>query len=333
MDLISVIIPAYNAEKSIIKCLNSLQNNTYKNLEILVINDGSLDKTQEVVESCMSDERIVLINKENGGVSSARNTGLDVAKGKYITFVDSDDYVSPDYIAHLYEKMTEDVDLVTCRFFYVDGVGNSLENSFEKIENDLMLDAKEIASNYFSYLNKGIINFTCGKLYRSSIISGNRFSTTLKWGEDGSFNVFVFKNCRNICAIRDELYFYVIHKGQTTQKKMKNYAQMMMQHFDDIDNYINFYDGYSQSLSRVGMGLAWLEIFAATVRHCDKFQEYKKNFYFLKSVRWYEYIFEVKDCKRRWKITKRFVQNNRVLLLYLMVKAHEILCRIKRRKR
>ena len=102
--LISVIVPAYNSEKFVGKCIESIQNNTYQNIEIIIINDGSKDNTAAVVsEYAKADPRVVLINKENGGVSKARNTGIDVATGEYIAFLDSDDC----YMEHFLEMMVE----------------------------------------------------------------------------------------------------------------------------------------------------------------------------------------------------------------------------------
>ena len=92
--LISVIVPVFNVEKYLEKCIESIRNQTYKNLEILLINDGSTDKSLEICNKYLEiDDRIVLLNKENGGLSSARNFGIDNAKGEYITFVDSDDFI------------------------------------------------------------------------------------------------------------------------------------------------------------------------------------------------------------------------------------------------
>ena len=103
-DLISIIIPIYNVEKYMEKCLNSVVNQTYNNIEIILIDDGSKDKSREICDNyAKKDNRIKVVHKENNGVSSARNTGIDMSKGKYITFIDSDDYIDTDYIETLYK--------------------------------------------------------------------------------------------------------------------------------------------------------------------------------------------------------------------------------------
>ena len=100
MDVISVIVPIYNTEKYLAKCLDSLINQTFQSLEIILIDDGSIDNSGKICdEYALNDDRIKVIHKENGGVSSARNAGLDLATGSYIAFVDPDDYIDPDMYA------------------------------------------------------------------------------------------------------------------------------------------------------------------------------------------------------------------------------------------
>ena len=107
-EKITVIVPVYNVENYLNKCLDSLINQTYKNLEIIVINDGSIDNSGEICqEYAQKDNRIVYIEKENGGQSEARNMGLDRMTGSYVAFVDSDDWVELDYVEILYKKITE----------------------------------------------------------------------------------------------------------------------------------------------------------------------------------------------------------------------------------
>lgn len=102
-DLISIVIPVYKVELYLEKCIESIINQTYKNLEIIIVDDGSPDNCPKICdEYAQKDNRIKVIHKENGGLSDARNAGIDVAAGKYIAFVDSDDYVSNDYIEYMY---------------------------------------------------------------------------------------------------------------------------------------------------------------------------------------------------------------------------------------
>ena len=104
-SLISIIVPVYNVEKYVKKCILSLVRQTYKNIEILIIDDGTKDKSIDIIRN-IKDKRIRIIHQKNGGVSSARNNGLEHAKGEYIVFVDSDDFVAKDYIEYLYSLIT-----------------------------------------------------------------------------------------------------------------------------------------------------------------------------------------------------------------------------------
>ena len=101
---ISIIVPIYNVEKYLERCINSLINQTYKNIEIILVNDGSTDNSLIICEKYKNiDSRIILVNKENGGLSDARNVGIDNSSGNYITFIDSDDYIDDDYVYTLYK--------------------------------------------------------------------------------------------------------------------------------------------------------------------------------------------------------------------------------------
>ena len=106
--LVSIIVPAYNAQLHLAECLDSLLKQTYSNLQIIVVDDGSTDNTAVICDEYRKkDERIVVIHKSNGGLSDARNAGIEIAKGKYITLIDSDDYVEKDYVQFLYQLIKE----------------------------------------------------------------------------------------------------------------------------------------------------------------------------------------------------------------------------------
>lgn len=319
-DLVSVVIPAYNAEKTIIKCLDSIVNQTYKNLEILVINDGSKDKTQELVEN-YNDKRITLINKENGGVSSARNKGLDAATGEYITFIDSDDYVADDYIEDLYRHCSNGADICCGNYITVDEWGNPVQMRRDEFAEDFEITAQEIAEDYFKWLNLGIVNFG-NKLVKRSLIGENRYSTELKWGEDGSFNIEYFKKMNKMYVSAEKRYFYVIHSGQTTARKMKNYTDMMIIHMGDINRFIEMYNGYDKAPTRKGMGRTWIAIFLEAAKHSFSLKEYKEDFKKLKDQPWARFMKEAEGLSFRLRLIDLFVKLNRPELIYLLFKIY-----------
>ena len=118
-DLVSIIVPIYNVENYLERCLQALKNQTYKNLDIILVNDGSKDNSEAIAKKYLDDERFHLYSKDNGGLSDARNYGMKYAKGKYICFIDSDDYIELDYIEVLLTNMVEkNADISICNFYY-----------------------------------------------------------------------------------------------------------------------------------------------------------------------------------------------------------------------
>ena len=180
-DLISIIIPVYRVEKYLEECLNSVINQTYANLEIILIDDGSSDRCGQICdEYAKKDERIEVIHQENQGVSNARNHGIEMAKGKYITFVDSDDYLDQDYIKYLYDEITKfNADISICGTLDIDEKNNILKRS-KKFEKTLNLqDAiKEMLKE--KYYNSVI----WAKMYQAELAKKAKFNQNLRIAED-----------------------------------------------------------------------------------------------------------------------------------------------------
>ena len=181
-EKISVIIPIYNAEEYLEKCLNSVLSQTYENLEIILVNDGSSDKSLEIIEKYKNlDKRIIVINKENGGVSSARNRGIEEATGKYIIFIDADDYIDKSMFEVLAEDLFKNnVDISMCGYRNVDINGNILYES--KPLEEKYFDAKKFKHYLFKedYYRELIGN----KLFKLEIIKNNN----IRFNEDIHIN-------------------------------------------------------------------------------------------------------------------------------------------------
>lgn len=201
--LISVVIPVYNGEKYIEKTINSIIKQEYKNIEILVINDGSVDDTAQVVTRLVEkDNRLRLINKKNAGVSTARNVGIDHSKGKYIAFVDGDDLVTEDYISHLYSVMAHnDVEIVasTTMDYY----------SSEKPTNETnvkIVSGQEAAIEMLYYrIPIGVYS----KLFEADFLKKSvRFISTLKMGEGFNFNTTAFQKAKYVALTDKKIYHY-----------------------------------------------------------------------------------------------------------------------------
>lgn len=323
--LISVIIPAYNAEKYISKCIRSVQENTYENLEIIVVNDGSEDTTCQMVEA-ISDSRIRLINQENGGVSKARNTGLNNATGEYIAFIDADDYVSPDYFAVLYSAGS---DIAACRHICVDEAGKLVRDPFPKVTEAVSYTPQQLAENYFALVT-GVINSCCGKLYRRQIIGDNRFSQTLKWGEDASFNLQCFPNMESMQVLPNKNYFYVMHRTQATAGKIPGYGEMLLEYVANIYAFLCRYNGFENPWIRRGMGGRCLSDFFTAATHANSLSHYKRLFEQFCRTQWYPLVAEATPKKRLWKTVRKLVLARRRTALYVLNKLYNLLLKAKR---
>lgn len=215
---ISVIVPVYNAEQFLDKCISSIIDQTYNNLEIILINDGSTDNSLDICEKYAdSDSRIILISKENGGVSSARNKGLEIATGDYIGFIDSDDYISFD----MYEKLLiatvkNDADIAECG--YISTTSDYIVTSKHSLKEEVILRNYECSYNYLKQNNT--TNFNWNKLYKKTIFEDIRYSN-YKYSEDYVVNVKAFYKCNKKVAINDCCYYHVVNQYSATQQKFK----------------------------------------------------------------------------------------------------------------
>lgn len=212
--LVSIIVPVYNNEKYVKECIDSLLNQTYDNIEIIVINDGSVDNTKKILEKNYKDnEKVNIIEKENEGVSAARNQGLKVAKGEYICFCDSDDSYFPNGIENLVNEFNE-CDMVICS--HVKEWIKISECIYEKKKI-----SKEILMSDF-ILNKEYFSFIWGNLYSAEIIKKNNliFDPEIKFSEDFDFNLKYVKCTDKAIKISDSIvYKYNISRSGEHEKR------------------------------------------------------------------------------------------------------------------
>ncbi len=209
--LISLIIPCYNAERSLEKCLDSVTQQSYSHLEIIIVDDGSTDNSSKIyVEFQRRDERIKIFHQNNSGVSKARNKGVKAATGDYICFVDSDDWVEPDYCAELYRLLLdENADISIIEASYEDEKGNVV---FHKpISEEKVFDGKRALAILLE--DDVIQSHPWGKLYRSSFFKNVNFPENLKCFEDYSTLFRVFDKAMKVVRSNKKLYHYIQHEG------------------------------------------------------------------------------------------------------------------------
>lgn len=230
---VSIITPVYNVERCIEKTINSIINQSSKKFELLLIDDGSKDKSIEIAENLLinSDVNYRIIKQENGGVSVARNKGISEAKGEYVCFLDSDDYIHKDYIKLMYEKASAcDCDLIFCDYTQVDSKGKVLVESTTKFLDDF-ISGKEGALKQLS------CDITIGMgsaLYKTSIIRENNifFDSNRKYAEDVVFTVKVLLKMNKIMSLDKALMFYVRWEASVTNS-------VSLRHLDCYYSYVD----------------------------------------------------------------------------------------------
>ena len=209
---VSVIIPVYNSEKYIKKCIESIRIQTLKEIEIVLVDDGSIDKSGEICDYYSRlDNRIVAIHIKNNGVSNARNTGIKFAKGKYIMFSDSDDYVDDRWCETLYNIAEENEDdFILCGYEIISS-RNSKSNRKQILsplkDESIILDRKD----FFNLYNWNLLNSPCNKIFNRNKINKHNISyiKTLSLGEDMIFNLDYLEKCSGSIRITNEaLYYY-----------------------------------------------------------------------------------------------------------------------------
>lgn len=224
-DLISVIIPIFNVEKYLRKCIDSVLIQSYKNLQIILVDDGSTDGSSKICDEYAElDNRILVIHKKNGGLSSARNAGLKVATGNYITFLDSDDYVSSTAYDELYTILGKRKDRIACTSFRrVDETGKIYD------KNDPH-SIQDVISN-IQYLRELLLHIgdtsVCTKLFPREVLKNNFFSED-KLNEDFLFMVNLIPNFKEILFTGSIGYFYLTRKNSISSRYGKAIEDMAL---------------------------------------------------------------------------------------------------------
>lgn len=224
MKKISVVIPAYNCEKYIGRCINSLINQHGAELEIIVVNDGSTDGTLKELEQFK--DLITVKSIENSGASAARNVGLECANGDFLMFVDSDDYLCENAIERLVGVQAEnDADIVRFRYEYVYSDGSKLVPLSQLCENSY-ITKEDFPRLVYPLFLKGIyLNSVCMSLFKRKIVEGMRFRTDMSTAEDAVFSLGAFTKAQSVQVVSDIIYKYyqsnegLTGKGLSVRKK------------------------------------------------------------------------------------------------------------------
>ncbi len=228
-SLISVVVPVYNVENYVERCINSIIAQTYKNIEIIIVDDGSTDNSGHIVdEISLKDQRIKVIHQENGGLSAARNTGIDKAIGEYLVFVDSDDYICSEMIEVLFKNMMEyNADVSVCDYFWIREGEDASDNGSNKT---ICYDKSNILNRINIDARRTVVAWN--KIYKSVIFSELRYPVG-KLQEDEFIIHEVLSKCSRIVYTDRKLYCYMIHENSIMGQKSTKSA------FDGLEAVCN----------------------------------------------------------------------------------------------
>ncbi|WP_455794815.1 glycosyltransferase [Clostridium butyricum] len=257
-SLISIIVPVYNIEKYISVCVESILNQTIKNIEIILVDDGSSDSSGNICDRySMLDNRIKVIHQKNKGLSGARNSGIDIAQGKYIGFVDGDDFIYPDMFECLYNLLEKNnADCACCGYDYFDEIKNKVRKINRNNKIYYMNDVEAIENVFFSQYYEF---YAWNKLWKTNKFNKIRYPEGRIF-EDISTTYELFKQCKNVIYIQSSKYVYRVRTGSITNQKANakdlqliesiNYViedikcNYKKQYKNSIVGYIGYYLGF-----------------------------------------------------------------------------------------
>ena len=254
-DLISVVVPCYNVEKYLEKCVQSIVCQTYTNLEIILVDDGSKDSTPELCDKlALTDSRIKVVHKTNCGVSEARNTGIDVASGKYITFFDSDDWIEFDTIKIAYEKIiANSLDLIVWGYTadFVDDKENILKSNICAVKGVCEKNKATVLTQNYSL---GLSGYVWNKIYSLDIIRNNKilFKSDISLYEDLLFNAQYYMCCKKIEFI-DYIGNHYIQRNSLSlgTKRYENIFELKLMGCKARENILKYFDVEKHSVDKI----------------------------------------------------------------------------------
>lgn len=258
-ELVSIIIPVYRVEKFLSRCLESVLNQTYRNIEIILVDDGSPDKSGDICEQYAKvDSRIKVYHKMNGGLSDARNYGVERANGSFITFIDSDDYIASDYIEYLYQLIQKyNSDISVCCMVKTED--NQTEYGFDTtLPAEQLLTGREASMGLLGNLYMVLVT-ACGKLYRSEIVKKYPFPVGKKH-EDEATTCKYYYEARNVAVGNRCLYAYYQNPESITHtkgRKLNTDALWAMEHRARF---------YEEKNERKLAAYAWYKVFSYCVK-------------------------------------------------------------------
>lgn len=229
---VSVIVPIYNAEKTLTRCLQSILNQTYKQLEIILVDDGSIDSTYKICQSfAQKDQRITVVQQANRGPAAARNHGLTLATGSFIQFVDADDFMEENMTERLLSLLKQ-ADLAICSY--------RVDSTVVKAHKEGTFTRKQVIEQFGRLYKQSIIQSPCNKLYKSSLIHDQdlNFIEEYSFGEDLRFNLHYVSHCEHIAITKETLYTYKKRKQSLTTSYIDHLFDQQLAIHQDVRDFL-----------------------------------------------------------------------------------------------
>jgi glycosyltransferase involved in cell wall biosynthesis len=275
---ISIIVPVYKVEQYLRKCVDSILAQTLTNFELILINDGSPDNCGEICDEYVKkDSRVRVIHKENGGQATARNWGLDMAKGDYVGFVDSDDWIEPDMYELLYRICeNNDCDIASCssKIYYQNKTVITGTHPLHSLNNSEAMRAL-LEGKLFDEV-------VWTKLFKRSVIGNIRFPVGVMY-EDTAFTYRVIHECKKVCCIGEPKYNYIKRESSTMDRAIKNVSIDAVMIYDEMYEFINKH--YQELGNLVALKLANSSMVVLNLMSSrKKFKEYKSKYYTVTSI-------------------------------------------------
>ena len=268
MKKVSIIIPVYNVEKYLNRCFESVIRQTYRNIEVILVDDGSPDNCPLLCDQlARSDDRVSVIHKNNGGLSSARLAGFDIASGEYILFVDSDDYISPTMVGTLVQSIeNSNADIAMCAYTRVEGEDETAQ--YLPYTESLLSGREKIEGRYIlplmgcSFSEISIPGFLCIRLLKKSLIQRFFFGSERKYFmEDHVFDLLYADGIEKISIVNEPLYYYCVNRASLSNRYIKDKWTM-------YENLYDFYCSYALERKIEYTSAKKVEYIAAAVFSC-----------------------------------------------------------------
>ena len=290
---ISVIVPVYNTEKYLSKCLDSILNQTLKEIEVIVVNDGSKDNSQEIIADFVEkDSRVLSIQKENGGLSDARNVGIDKAQGEFIAFIDSDDYIDAIMLEKMYDlSQKHQSEIVLCDLVKVDENGTE----FRDLPQSPQLSEKIVLAEDFTIFGE-MSCFACNKIFKKSLFENHRFRKGIHF-EDIELIPKLVLDSMIISKINEPFYKYFERQDSITKSHTKKGLDMFFA-INEVTDYFKLsnYNTFAEELKRFQIIQGYYSYLAYVAYVKDKKLKY-------------EMTIELKNFLKEYDISKKEIKN------------------------